>query len=597
VSNAENAYINQSGITRNGYGKFPNPFFDIASEYIPTDIYKVFEWAEYLYLTMGTYRAASRRVVRYFLTQLELEGQTDDERDEVKDFLHDDLKIKTEMAAIGDDLMTYGNAFVSLFFPFDRFLICPECHTEYKDDFIKYKFNHTAMALEATCPKCNFKGEFGHEDRRSMDKKRVKIIRWNPKQIRFRFHPVSQRYTYYWAMPSTFVDKIREGKHFFLRDTPWSMIECIKKKQGEYHLYEFRDDMIYHHKEGSLAGVPIVGWGIPPILPNFKLAYYIQVLRRYDEAIALDYIIPFRVLYPETPPVSQNADAVMSANLGHVKTQLQRMVQKRREDPTSVQVAPFSIGYQALGGEAQGLAPKESIKFAIEELLNSLGYPAELYTGTLSIQAAPVALRLFENTWTFMVDGNNDIIAWLLQKLCRYFQWGDITGKYQSVTLADDLERKALSLQAASGGDISKGTAYSAFGLNYLEEQRRILSEQAKAQELQREAQEEMQAQEQMGEMQGGQQEAAASGAPGDLMQQAQQLAQQMITMPDGIRRSQLIEIKRSNPTLHALVTQSLQDMRQDMDLQGRQMMLQQMQQEQAAAGGGGPTPPASGAM
>lgn len=596
MSQSESQYFNQSGITKNGYGKFPNPFFDIASEYIPTDIYKVFEWCEYLYLTMGTYRAASRRVVRYFLTDLSLEGQTDDERQEVNDFLNDDLHMKTEIAAIGDDYMTYGNAFVSLYFPFDRFIICPKCHTEYKDDFIDYKLNIDSMQIEARCKKCSYKGEFEHQDRRSMDKSRVKVIRWNPKQIRFRYHPVSQKYTYYWMMPEDFVQKIKAGKHFFLRDTPWSMIECTKAKTDNNYLYQFKDDMIYHHKEGALAGVPVVGWGIPPILPNFKLAYYIQILRRYDEAIALDYIIPFRVLYAETPPTSPNADAVVSANLGAVKAQLQHMVKRRREDPTSIQIAPFQIGYQALGGEAKNLAPKESIKFAIEELLNALGYPAELYTGTLSIQAAPVALRLFENTWSSMVDGNNDIISWVLSKLCRYFQWGEITGKFQSVTLADDLERKSLALQASAGGDLSKGTAYQPFGIDYLAEQQRIISEQKKVQELAQEAEDEAMSQQEIGETQGGGQAAAAS-SPSDMLQQAQQMAQQMLTLPDGVRRSQLIDMKRSNPTLHALVTQNLTDMRQDMSTQGQQMMMEQMRAEQQQSGGPQAGPPPSGGM
>ena len=572
-----------SGITKNGYGKFPNPFFDIASEYIPTDIYKVFEWCEYLYLTMGTYRSASRKVVRYFMTDVVLEGQTDDEREEVKEFLDDTLHIKTEMSQIGDEFMTYGNAFISLFFPFDRYLICPECHTEYKDDYLPYKFNANDLQFLAKCPKCEYKGEFEHQDRRSMDRDRVKIIRWNPKQIRLRYHPVSGRYTYYWQIPEEFLKKIREGSHFFLRDTPWSMIECLNKKTGQGVLYQFKDGALYHHREGSLAGVRLVGWGIPPILPNFKLAYYIQVLRRYDEAIALDYIIPFRIMYPETPPASQNADPVVHANLGKVRAQLQALAKKRREDPTTIQVAPFRIGYEMLGGEAKGLAPKESIEFALKEMLNALGYPAELYQGTLSIQAAPVALRLFENTWSCMIDGNNDILAFILKKLCRYFQWGEVTGKFTSVTLADDLERKSLALQGAAGGLISHESAFKPFGIDYPEEQKRVLEEQKMVQELQQKMQEEMQAAAGGGDeaAQQGDPMSGPAGSPADLQAQAQQMAQQLLLMPDTPRRSQLVAMKQQNPTLHALVTQALQDQRQQLGTQGQSMMIEQMRAEQ----------------
>jgi len=589
VPDPSETYFQQSGITKNGYGKFPNPFFDIASEYIPTDIYKIFEWCEYLYLTMGTYRAASRRVVRYFMTDIVLDGQTDEERDEVNDFLNNQLHIKTEMSQIGDEFMTYGNAFISIYFPFDRFLICPKCKTEYKDDYIGYKFDAQALEFKAACKKCNFKGVFGHQDRRSMDRDRVKIIRWNPKEIRFRYHPVSGRYTYYWQIPQDFIDKIKDGKHFFLKDTPWSMIECINKRTSQGVLYQFKDGMLYHHREGSLAGVKVVGWGIPPILPNFKLAYYIQVLRRYDEAIALDYIIPFRILYPETPPVSQNADAVMSANFGKINQKLQALTKKRREDPTTIQIAPFQIGYQMLGGEAKGLAPKESIEFAIKEMLNALGYPAELYQGTLSIQAAPVALRLFENTWSSMIDGNNDILNWLLGKLCRFFQWGEVTGRFTPVTLADDLERKSLALQAAAGGDISKSTAFKPFGIDYGEEAKRVLDEQAMVQELQQKAQEEAEAKASGGQSEGGGQGgdpmSGPPGTPGDLDAQAQQMAQQLLLMPDTARRSQMIQLKKSNQTMHSLVVGHLTNMRQQASTQGQQMVIEQMKQEQGGPG------------
>ena len=63
-----------SQVTRSGADKFPNPFFDIASEYMPRDLNQIFEYCEYLYLSNGTYRQAARRVVRYFLTELVLEG-------------------------------------------------------------------------------------------------------------------------------------------------------------------------------------------------------------------------------------------------------------------------------------------------------------------------------------------------------------------------------------------------------------------------------------------------------------------------------------------------------------------------------------------
>jgi hypothetical protein len=267
---------------------------------------------------------------------------------------------------------------------------------------------------------------------------------------------------------------------------------------------------------------------------------------------------------------------------------MQNMVDRKRKNIADIQVAPFAIGYQMIGGEAKELAPKEQIAQALDELLNAIGYPAELYKGTLTIQAFPVALRLFEKTWGVLVDGMNEFLSWLLQSLARHFMWGEITGALRSVTLADDIERKALALQAAAGQDISKATAYRPLGIDYMEEQRRVVEEQEEIQKLQQEAMERQQAQ-QMGLM-AGQGQPGAGGqpppggepgaTPGDVYEQGKQLAQQLLTQtPPTLRRGELIKIKASNPTLHAIVLQEMDNMRGEMARQGQAMMMQQAQQ------------------
>ena len=582
-------------VQANGVGKFPNPFYDVASEFIPTDINNVLEWCEYIWLTFGTWRSASKRVVRYFLTDLVLEGESEDEREDFEAFLKDELHIMSELGQIGDEYMTYGNAFISMFFPFDRWFTCPMCKMQLHAEALNYKYDSNKGVFNATCKKCHYEGAWGHEDRRSPDRSKVKIIRWNPKQIRMRVHPVSGKTTYFWSIPQQFIQKIQDGKHFYVNDTPWPILKTITHggsgsgRGGEGHgpLFEFHENAIYHFKENNLAGLPIVGWGIPSIIPNFKLVYYIQVLRRFDEAIAHDFIVPFRVLYPDAGP-SPAQDPLTSAALSGFVSKLQDLKRMHRADPTGITVAPFKVGYQMLGGEGQQLTPKDQIMAALDELLNSLGYPAELYRGNLSIQAAPIALRLFEKTWGSLVDGYNDLIRWMLDKLSKHFMWGDITGKLQSVTLADDMERKALNLQAAAGMDVSKGTAYRPFGIDYMSEQERIVQEQQAIQKLQQEAMEESQAQQGMEGASGGGAGGEAGATPGDVHDQAKQLAQQLLFQtPETQRRSELIKVKHSNPTLHALVIQEMDQIRQEASTQGQSMVMEQQKQQMGAAGGG----------
>lgn len=576
-----------SGITRSGLGRFPNPFFDIASEYMPRHMPTIFEFCEYLYLTYGTFRSASRKVVRYFLTEIYLEGEDTEDYNEL---LNTKLHMLSELAAIGDDFMVYGNVFISVFFPFDRLLICNKCRTHYNINNIAYKFSLPRLEFHAECPKCQYRGVFDHEDIRSTDTSRVKIKRWNPKRMKMRVHPISNDIEYYYEIEPKLVDRIREGNRFYLNNTPWDIVKCCQGSASSQPLLFFDPGAIYHLKEPTLSGLPIVGWGIPPGLPNFKLAYYIQVLRRADEAIALDYIVPFRVLYPDMPAqAGANTDGLQMLAMGNFNAQMAKMVQAKRSGSTDIQLAPFKVGYEMLGGEGQALMPKDSIAQATDELLNALGYPAELYRGSLQLQAFPVALRLFEKTWGALVDGYNDVISYVTERVGRYYGWDTVKASLRSVTLADDIERKALMLQAAAGMDVSKGTAYRPLGLDFMAEQEKIVEEQREIAQLQQEAAEE-QAQDQYS---GGGAPGAPQGGgatPGDIQQQAQDLAQQLVMQtPETLRRGELLKIKRSNPTLHALVMQAMSELRNELSRQGQAMMLSQAQQ--------GPMPKAARAI
>lgn len=573
-----------SGITGSGIGKFPNPFFDIASEYVPRNLLQIFEWSEYIYLTYGTYRSAARKVVRYFLTEVVLDGESESEREDIQEFLDNDLHLLSRLAEIGDDYMVYGNVPVSIYFPFDRFLTCKTCGTRYHIDTIGFRFNWRDLSFTAKCLKCGAAGIMDRMDVRSMDKKRVRIKRWNPKRIRLRVHDISGDIEYFYEPDPRFVQKLRDGNRFYLNQTPWELIKCCAgTSDSEQPLFKFDKDSIYHMKEATLAGLPIKGWAIPPLLPNFKLAYYIQILRRYDEAIALDYIIPFRILYPkQQSPAGMNTDPIQMMSMDLFTSKMQGMVAAKRRNSTDIQITPFPVGYEMLGGEAQSLAPKDNIAQAMDELLNAVGFPAELYRGSLNIQAFPVALRLFEKTWGSLVDGYDDLIAWIIHKICRYFGWGTVGASLRSVTLADDIERKALSLQAAAGMDISKRTAYKPLGIDFMEEQEKVLEEQKEIMRLQQEAMEEQEAAQMGGEDPNAQ--AGPGGAPGatpgDIHQQAKDMAYQLLTQtPETARRGELIKIKHSNPTLHALVMQEMDNIRQEMASQGQTMLMEQAKQ------------------
>lgn len=572
---------------------FPNPFFDAASAYVPTDLNAMFEWSEYLWLANGTYRAAARRVVRYFLTELVVDCDSDVSRVNWEIMLEDKLHILRTLADIGDDYMVYGNVFVSVYMPFVRMLSCPAkgCGIEFAADKVQYTYKaRPEPQFIMTCPKCGYAGVFNAEDRRSMDADEVGIIRWNPKRIKLRHHVISDTTEYLYELEPRDVRRIEEGRRFYIDKTPMDMLRVVSAASGgSPALYAFAKDAVFHLKEATLAGLPIRGWAMPTLLPVFKLAYYIQMLRRADEAIAMDFIVPYRFLTPRgsTAGASGMPDALSTISMETFAARMRGLVERHRKDPTSIQVAPYGVDYVSVGAEGAGLMPKDSIAYSTDEMLNAIGYPAELYRGTLQLQAFPVALRLFEKTWGSLVDGYNDILVWMGRRIRRHFDWDRASVSLRSVTLADDIERKALQLQAAAGMDLSKTTVYRAMDVDFMEEQKRVVEEQKEIQKLQREAIEEEEARQLGGEAP--QQDGGGVGAtPGDVRDHARELAYALVVQtPETLRRGELIKIKNSNPTLHALVIQEMDTLRQDMARQGQAVMIEQAKTAMIKLGGG----------
>lgn len=584
---------------------FPDPFFDYASTQMPRSLYDVLRWCEFVWLTNGTYRTACQRIVRYFLTKVELEDVDDEEKEKYDEFLQHQMKIIDILATIGDDFMCYGNSFSSIWIPFRRYLRCPnpECNHERSIEHIDYKFQD--WEFHATCPVCGKSGVFTRVDRRSVEQDKIKVIRWSPHEIRMLYHPVSHEVIYYWVPPADFKREIRRGNKFYISSTPWEIIEAIKKDA----MFTFNPGIIYHLKEETVAGLRNAGWGIPRVLSNFRQMWSVQVLKRYNEAIGLDYIIPFRVITPGKGSGSGETDPLYHMNIGSFLGKVMSMIRRHRRDPAQWNALPFPVEYQALGGEGQQLAPHELINAEMDELLNAMGFPAEMFKATLQVQAAPMALRLFERTWTSLTSALNGWINWFFDQITDVLNWEKLSGRLQPTTLAEDIEKKQVQLQLAAAQQVSKQTAYAPFGIDYRQEIRRMFEEEKffteessrfqKEQGKAREMEQTFEAAQQAANAPPGAMPPMGAGAPApagampgappaggttpnDLMMQAEQMAMQMLGMPYEIRKSQLLQMKKADQTLHALVIQKMEEIRRQAQHEGGFQMIQQMAGAQA---------------
>lgn len=623
-------------VPNRGQDYFPDPFADYASTVMPDTIADAHKWCEYIIDGNGVYSSAIKRVLSYFVTEVEVgnDDTGDDEKTKYEDFLNDVLQIKKVLFNVGLNFITYGNAFVSLVVPFRRYLYCPECKAEHP---LRVVATHAAFAFRwegfqfiAACQgrtkdgdPCGYRGPWRHVDRRTTDEKDVKVKVWPPGEIDIKYDEFSGTREYVWKIPETYKQKLREGHLHYLEHANWEVIECCRQGRN----LQFDPGVLYHMFEEPLAGRSTGGWGVSTILANFKQAWYVQVLHRYNEAIAMDYVMPFRVITPDNSRASagEAADPVLGVNMGGFMGRVRAMLRARRRNPTEWFTLPHPVKYQVLGGEAKQLAPFELIDQGVSLLLNNIGVPAEMFKGSLAVQSAAPALRLFECQWTHLVHGLNAFLVALCGQIATALGWEPVKARLISPTVIDDIQDQMAKLQLMMGKQISQTTGLKGLGLEFKDEQRRILEEERYVQEQQAQLQEEMDqaaSMEQLGQpaaapgqppvdpatgqpaqpgAPAGAAGAAAQGVqtamptmpnakvtPQELLQKAQTMAQQLLGMSDTQRQSEMTKLKQADPTLHAIVKQLITDMRQQAQTAGGAQILQQQF--------GGGAPPAAAA-
>jgi hypothetical protein len=453
----------------------------MASLAMPKSPQYALRWAEFIHSAQGVLRAACKRVLSYHITDVEIAGDRlgDDEKEKYEEFLSGPFDVLRCLHEVGGDAIIYGSSFTSVVSTFRRRLRCPKCFSEWPlstvRDYTDFHFEWTNFAFHATCPACHFRGDWGKPVDQRAGPDGIRIKRWNPHEIEINWDTISGDTEFFWRIPPDYANQIRMGRPWQLERCPWEIVQAIKANR----YFRFGKDAVFHIYESAPAGIRNRGWGIPSAIANFRQAWYCQILHRFNEAIALDYVIPFRVITPAPrggDPAS--ADPVLSTSLGSFTSRVMSMLRRRRKDPAAWNVCPVPLQYQALGGEAKNLVPKDLLDQGLEILLNNSLVPVELYKGSLSIKADPMGLRLFESMWTHLVHQLNAWLGFLAGKLADMLSWEPAELRLTPVTFADDLEKAQARLQLAMGNQISKTTAFKPLDIEYRDEIRKMLEEQ-----------------------------------------------------------------------------------------------------------------------
>lgn len=576
---------------------FDNPFLLPSSETMPDNLETALDLCLFLYYLNPQYRAASARVVRHFITDFDYPGAgSQREKDDFDKFLKESLKLTQFFADVGDEFNCYGNAFARIHFPFDRFLIDPRGRREYALSMFgdRAVYNHRDLTYRVPDPmNPGNQVSLKFRDRKSLDMSRIRLRLLNPRYITIQHNMISGTSRFIYRFEQEIMDDVTKGRLHVVNETPLEMLRAVSNRQD----FKFSTDSIFHFKAPTVSGVSNYGWGMPGVIASYRDLHQIQVYRKIDEAVGLDYMLPFRLFSPASS--DQINDVIQNLVLSRWTGEIRKIIKNRRRDKFAMHSLPFPVNYQEFGAEGKNLTPKDLIEYQTANMLDGMCYPQELFRGSLQFLQVPNAMRLFENSFIHIYLGFLNLAKWVTRKVRGYMNLQPMEIVLQRPGLADSLERKQLLFQLASMGEISRETGYDALGIdNVSDEITKRFEEDAEIERKRFKIQQQMQKEMETGVIAtpeegdpnaggnlpgGGQVVQAQPGSmtPQDVQSDADQLAQYWLSIPsDGERSKAMQQVKVQNEQLYALAKELMERYRAQGASQGRQMINQQAQQQ-----------------
>ena len=273
---------------------YPSPFFDVAHTYLPVTVKQLFRWCRYYFLTNPLINATVFKLSEYPITDLTVEHENPEVKERWENYFREHLRYRPFQIECGLDYYTYGNAMISLGFPFHKYLKCQHCRFTERADKIRQHWSFTNLTFRLSCPKCGNVSEAEASDFYYRDANGINPIRWNCEHVEVTYNDVTGESTYFYTIPPTVRNDVVIGKKDVVESVPQVFIQAMRQNKGVV----FSKDNFFHMKRPTLAQQDR-GWGTPIVLPVLKDTFYLQIMKKAQEAILLEHIVPLRVLFPQ----------------------------------------------------------------------------------------------------------------------------------------------------------------------------------------------------------------------------------------------------------------------------------------------------------
>lgn len=534
-----------------GGASHPNPMFDFLTGFAPRKLKDLFRWVEYLYYNSAHIFAALKKFAEYPITEINIESNDEALKENWERVLTKAIKAKSTSIQTGLDLHLYGNSFVSVYHPFNRFLLCGNCNARTNIRKVKYKFRLKSLSINYVCPSCH-QGTTGTiKDEKVSDENRINVIRWDPKLMDINHNPITGESKYYYTIPQELKSKVEKGDAHIVNTMPMEFLRAIKEDK----VFEFADGQVYHMKIAPPAGIESQ-WGFPPLTSTIKLFFYTAVLRKANEAIALEHIVPFRVLHPA--PISGSADPTQTINLAKWSEEMKSNIAQWRRDPLHIMFAPAALGVTMMGGQGRSLLTLGEVKEAEDNIIAAMGIPREFLYGGLSFTGSAITLRMLENQLETYAGHQNEQLEWIMDQSAKILGWKTVEAKFTPFRLIDDAQQKQTLLQMNMQKPVlADSTMLSMFDIDVNKERDKMQQETLDNARHEAETMKKLESLQNSLAEQAAQEAKSGKGLQYDIqaiMGEAENMVMQLQGADPNSQRSALDQLSQEDPVMYAVV-------------------------------------------
>lgn len=612
-------YYSQDGLAP-GRGARMSPFRTYSSFVYPRNIAEVTIWAVYLWERNPKYRSAIERICSYFISGVSVESigkQEDVDTDDVENFkerLENVYETLELVNRFGLELAAMGNAYVSCERIFTRWLLCPKCRKWEMNLAQLHKgrdYEWTGKSFQGICPQCHKHVTFEMKDvpGQAADGSKVRFVFRDPRDIYIQLNRLTGERKYFYKMPADVKDAIKRGDEVYLESTPSVFLDVANSDSA---VIEFPHDLFFADHTMTLAPMEKYqkGFSLPLFMSSFDDIIRLATLDRFSEVICMDFINPLRIISPEAANLKAGVDDPnrMPMSGATFRSFIQQSLRKTRENSSSWVISPVPVKYNLVGGEGQQLAPTDLLEHYTSQMYADMNIPQELRSTTFQVVAPSMGLRLFERQWAFFAKSLHKFTNWVGQKVCDAENIENMRVDLDVTSFVEDDMNKQVLLSLMQAGVIAKTNVLKRLGVDFNKD----LDQRMQEQKAEQEAAMEMQTQDEGQQMvqsvmpppgslgvgqaqmaiqagQGGEGAPAGPampagpaapmgaesmqmggtpgggqpGTPEQMWQQASDMASQLYNAPPNVRRSQLVNLKATNPQMHSFVKSILSQMEQ----------------------------------